>query len=329
MENTETIRQVIRARAGDKDAFDWLVRHFRGRAVAYAYSILGGIEAAHDAAQEAFVEAYLTLPTLRQPAAFPALLRTLVFKHCDRRTRQKRLDTLPLQAAEQIYSPEPGPAEVAERREREEEIARAVQSLPEGQRAVVAFFYLGGRSHRDIAEFLGLPATTVKSRLYQARRRLKEKLFMINDNLQSDVFVARVSRSIEEALASMTPDMGRASFYAEHPVESLQNSFLVWAIEAGASEMRFLPSPNQSQVQLVASQTAVQTLSLPEALYGPLLYRLKVSAEMNPEQLDAPQEGTFPIRYKEAEYEAFVSSQSSERGEIVRVRIVAGPTGGH
>lgn len=327
MENTETIRQVIRARAGDKDAFDWLVRHFRGRAVAYAYSILGGIEAAHDAAQEAFVEAYLTLPTLRQPAAFPALLRTLVFKHCDRRTRQKRLDTLPLQAAEQIYSPEPGPAEVAERREREEEIARAVQSLPEGQRAVVAFFYLGGRSHRDIAEFLGLPATTVKSRLYQARRRLKEKLFMLNDNLQNDAFVARVSRSIEEALVSVTPDTGRATFYSEHPVGSLQNSFLVWAIEAGASEMRLLPS--QSQVQLVASQTAVQTLSLPEALYGPLLYRLKVSAEMNPEQVEAAQEGTFPIRYKEAEYEAFVSSQPSAQGETIRVRIVAGPAGGH
>lgn len=267
MENTETTRQVIRAQTGDKDAFDWLVRHFRGRAVAYAYSILGGIEAAHDAAQEAFVEAYLTLPTLRQPAAFPALLRTLVFKHCDRRTRQKRLDILPLQAAEHLHSPEPGPEEVAERREREEEIARAMQSLPEGQRAVVAFFYLGGRSHRDIAEFLGLPSATVKSRLHQARCQLKEKLFMLNDNLQDDAFAARVSRSIEAALTSVTPDTGRANFYREHPVWSLQNSFLVWAIEAGASEMRFLPSP--SQVQLVALETAVQTLSLLEALYGP------------------------------------------------------------
>lgn len=327
MENTETTRQVIRARAGDKDAFDWLVRHFRGRAVAYAYSILGGIEAAHDAAQEAFVEAYLTLPTLRQPAAFPALLRTLVFKHCDRRTRQKRLDTLPLRAAEQVHSPEPGPVEVAERREREEEIARALQSLPEGQQAVVAFFYLGGQSYRDTAEFLGLPLATVKSRLHQARRRLKETLVMLSDNLQIDAFAARVSRSIEEALASVTPDTGRATFYREHPVGSLQNSCLVWAIEAGASEMRLLPS--QSQVQLVASETDVQTLSLPEALYGPLLYRLKVSAEMNPEQVDAPQEGTFPIRYKEAEYEAFVFSKPSEQGETVRVRIVAGPTGGH
>lgn len=50
---------------------------------------------------------------------------------------------------------------------------------------------------------------------------------------------------------------------------------------------------------------------------------------MNPDHTDFPQEGTFPIRYKEAEYEAFVSSQPSAQGETVRVRIVAGPTGGH
>ncbi len=48
---------------------------------------------------------------------------------------------------------------------------------------------------------------------------------------------------------------------------------------------------------------------------------------MNPEQVDAPQEGKFPISYKEAEYEAFVSSKPSELGETVCVRIAAGPTG--
>ncbi len=77
---------VVRAQGGDTAAFDALVRRFRDMAVGYAYSILRDFHAAEDAAQEAFIQAYYDLETLREPGAFPAWFRRVVFKHCDRIT---------------------------------------------------------------------------------------------------------------------------------------------------------------------------------------------------------------------------------------------------
>ena len=81
---------VRSAQAGDELAFAELVRSHQDRAVAYATAILGDYHLAEDAAQEAFVDAYRELRSLREPAAFGGWLRTLVFKHCDRLTRGKR-----------------------------------------------------------------------------------------------------------------------------------------------------------------------------------------------------------------------------------------------
>jgi DNA-directed RNA polymerase specialized sigma24 family protein len=63
----ELTQLVIRAQAGDLDAFDVLVRRFQDMAVGYAYALLGDLHLAEDAAQEAFVGAYRNLGQLRAP----------------------------------------------------------------------------------------------------------------------------------------------------------------------------------------------------------------------------------------------------------------------
>ena len=75
-------RLVTRAQAGDTDAYGELVRRFQDMAYGYAYAIVGDLELAEDAAQEAFIEAYRCLPSLREPFAFPGWLKRIVFKHC-------------------------------------------------------------------------------------------------------------------------------------------------------------------------------------------------------------------------------------------------------
>ena len=80
---------VIRARDGDADAFAIVVRRFQDMAVGYGYSMLHDFQLAEDAAQEAFFEAYRTLPKLREPAAFAGWFRRIVFKQCDRITRRQ------------------------------------------------------------------------------------------------------------------------------------------------------------------------------------------------------------------------------------------------
>ena len=95
---------VVRAQAGDLDAYGTIVRRLQDMAVGYAYSILGDFHLAEDATQEAFVEAYLDLPKLRKPSVFPSWFRKTVFKHCDRLTRRKRVATVPLEEAAGVAS---------------------------------------------------------------------------------------------------------------------------------------------------------------------------------------------------------------------------------
>ncbi|MHC4717479.1 MAG: RNA polymerase sigma factor, partial [Planctomycetota bacterium] len=174
MESLEPL--ILSARAGDLSAYGLIVGRFQDMAYGYAYSILGDFHLAEDAAQEAFLEAYVHLGSLRCPAAFPGWFRRIVFKHCDRLRRRRGVRTVPLDKAAAVASPEPPPSRSAQDRETGAGVLEAVRSLPDGQRTVTTLFYIDGYSHDDIAEFLDVPVGTVKSRLHASRKRLKERL---------------------------------------------------------------------------------------------------------------------------------------------------------
>jgi RNA polymerase sigma factor (sigma-70 family) len=176
---------ISRAQGGDTDAYDEVVRQFQDRAVAYAYFLLGDFHLAQDAAQEAFCEAFVCLSTLHEPLAFPGWLRRIVFKQCDRIRRKKQVATVGLEAALGEISPHCAPHQAAEKREMALEVRQAIATLTPAQRSVVLLFYLGGHSQNQIAEWLDVPVTTVKRRLYTARHKLKEKMIeMIQEDLQ-------------------------------------------------------------------------------------------------------------------------------------------------
>ena len=87
----ETLITLIeKARNGDCTAYSQIVRQFQDLAVGYAYSILRNFPEAEEAAQEAFIEAYLNLARLRNHSAFGGWFKKIVFKHCDRTIRRKR-----------------------------------------------------------------------------------------------------------------------------------------------------------------------------------------------------------------------------------------------
>ncbi len=182
---------VHAARAGDDLAFTELVRAYQDIAVAYATSILGDFHLAEDAAQEAFVEAHRELKSLREPAAFGAWFRKIIFKHCDRMTRRKRHPLTDLNAARELVSPEPSPHEVLESREKANSVRDAIENLSEAERQVVLLYYMGDHTHGAIARFLEITPNTVKTRLYSARQRLKKHMTRIDKKLQA----ARPSRN--------------------------------------------------------------------------------------------------------------------------------------
>jgi len=188
---------IRRAATGDPHAFGTIVRRFQDMAVGYAFSILGDFHLAEDAAQEAFVQAYRDLSQLREHAAFPSWFRRIVFKHCDRMTRRKRIQTVPLDAAVGTAANEAGPAQIAEQREMQEKVLEAIRALPEHQRVVTTLFYINGYSQNDIADFLEVPVTTVKKRLHDSRKRLKERMMdMVGETLKEHVPDERFSQKV-------------------------------------------------------------------------------------------------------------------------------------
>jgi len=164
---------VSRARAGDQDAYRVVVERLQDMAVAYAYGRLGDFHLAEDAAQEAFVEAYVHLPQLREAGAFPGWLRTIVFKQCDRLTRGKRVPQTLLDAAAEVGAGGEGPEEIALRRELRTDVLTMVDALPDSQRTLVTLYYISDYTCGEIAAFLSAPVTTVKNRLHAARAALR------------------------------------------------------------------------------------------------------------------------------------------------------------
>ena len=86
------------------DAFAELVIRFQDMAFACAYAVLGDAYLAEDVAQDAFVVAWQKLDQLRQPSAFPGWFKRIVLSQCNRRTRGKRLQIVPLEVGSHIAS---------------------------------------------------------------------------------------------------------------------------------------------------------------------------------------------------------------------------------
>jgi RNA polymerase sigma factor (sigma-70 family) len=174
---------VIAAQRGDLDAFGEIVIRFQDMAYAGAYAWLGDFHLA----QEAFIDAYLSLPNLREPAAFPGWFRKIILKHGDRISRRKQVATVPIETTSQVSSTEADPAVAVEVRQMKQTIYNILEALPEHQRLVTTLFYITGYSQKEIADFLDVPVSTVKKRLYDARKRLQERMeILMTEYLQAN-----------------------------------------------------------------------------------------------------------------------------------------------
>ncbi|MBW3637119.1 MAG: sigma-70 family RNA polymerase sigma factor [Armatimonadetes bacterium] len=217
----DSIENLVRdSQNGDEAAFNALVLQLQNLAVGAAFSIVGDWHLAQDAAQEAFIEARFELHRLQIPAQFVPWLRRLIVKHCDRLTRKKSPPLAALEQADEICAPEMTPPQWSERGEKNQMVRREIAALPRAQRDAVVLFYIGERSHREVAEFLGVPVSTVKKRLHDARQSLKRRLLRM---LQDDLKEERPSNTLDFALKvrQFTGDFSRNVTGGESLVRSL------------------------------------------------------------------------------------------------------------
>lgn len=166
------VEQVERAQRGDRDAFASIAAASVDRCYALAYRILRDPHRAQDAAQQALLGAWRDLPTLRDVERFDAWLHKLVVNACYVEARSQRRWV----ARVRVLRAEPEGADIARGVVARDELEAAFRQLSPEHRAVVVLHHHLGYQLTEIAETLGIPAGTARSRLHHAVKQLRAAL---------------------------------------------------------------------------------------------------------------------------------------------------------
>ena len=161
------------ARRGDEEAFADLARAVGDRLMAIAYRILRDVDRAEDAVQQTLVTAWRELPMLRDDDRFDAWLRRILVHACYAEARRRRRWTNNIRVL-----PADGPAapdDIATVLDRDR-LDRGFRRLPPQQAAIFVLHHYVGLTLPEIAEELGIPLGTVKSRLHYATQALRSAL---------------------------------------------------------------------------------------------------------------------------------------------------------
>ena len=170
----ERVRALVdQARRGDEEAFGALVRAVGGRCIFIAHRILRDADLAEDAVQVALVQAWRELPTLRDLDRFEAWLHRILVNACYAEARNRRrmgANVVLLETDEPTATD--GYLTVHDR----DQLDRGFRRLPAEQRAVLVFHYALGLTMPEVAERLGIPLGTAKSRLSYAITAIRAAL---------------------------------------------------------------------------------------------------------------------------------------------------------
>ncbi len=167
------LQQVQAAVNGDENAFEALVTDRLPRTYRMALAILGSEADARDAVQDAWVSAWQHLGSLRDTSRFDAWLDQILVNTCRSSLRKRgRVREIALNESFDIQAPHPGPDDITER----EALQRAFNRLSIEQRTLLVLHHLERRPLAAIAEVLGIPVGTAKSRLHTARAALERTL---------------------------------------------------------------------------------------------------------------------------------------------------------
>ncbi|MFZ4629526.1 MAG: RNA polymerase sigma factor [Blastocatellia bacterium] len=179
---------ISRIREGDEFAFQELVRRYRNPITNYVYRMIDDYDRAVDLSQETFVRVYMSVERYQATYSFSTYIYRIAHNLAITELRQrKRRRLIPLptffsdKESEEIEVELPDDRQIQADAaliadERRAAVTRAIASLPEKYRAPLVLCDLEEKSYDEIAEVLGLPTGTVKSRINRARNLLKEKL---------------------------------------------------------------------------------------------------------------------------------------------------------
>lgn len=205
---------IALAAQGDAGAFELIMRRHNQLLFRTARSILKSDSEAEDALQDAWLRAWRALDSFRADARLSTWLVRIVANEALGRLRRKSAQVIPLDAA--MTSPEPdlqaaltedsdhGPERFAMRAELRKLLEAGIDDLPEAFRTVFMLRAVEEMETSEIAEALGIPEATVRTRFFRARSLLREGLASRIDVTLSDAFAfdgARCDRIVAGVLA--------------------------------------------------------------------------------------------------------------------------------
>jgi len=175
--NAETEAALIaKAQSGNRNAYGELVRHHHTGVINVIYRMCGNVELAQDAAQDAFIQAWLHLPSFRPGTSLRNwLYRIAINAALDVLRRDAKIANTDFETLS-MPDPQAGPEAALLQKERTVAVQQAILTLNETSRSVLVLREYGGLTYHEIATALDIPLGTVMSRLNYARRQLKQSL---------------------------------------------------------------------------------------------------------------------------------------------------------
>lgn len=165
---------VLRARAGDHDAFSQLAAASIDRLYRVARLIVRDPGLAEDAVQDTLLQAWQGLPGIQDPERFDAWLHRLLVRSCvrgSRRVRRQRVTELHVRDADHPTRDDAERDLVVR-----DLLDRGFERLPAGERALLVLHHYLDMPVTEMAELLGIPSGTVKSRVHRAAQRMRASL---------------------------------------------------------------------------------------------------------------------------------------------------------
>jgi RNA polymerase sigma-70 factor (ECF subfamily) len=174
---------VARSVRGDADSFNELILRWERPIYALAYRTIGREEEARDVCQETFLRAFRALPGFRGQAKFSSWLYRIALNLCRDWIRRERRSPIVQQPEdvnllEMAAAAEPSESieDLIARKDQTRLVERAMSSLSEEQRTAIVLKEYHGLTFQEIAELVGCPLSTVKTRLYQGLSVLRREL---------------------------------------------------------------------------------------------------------------------------------------------------------
>lgn len=196
-ETDETL--VMLTLAGEQNAYEVLVTRYQKAVISSAMMVTKNYFMAEDAAQDAFVTAWMKLDTLQEPKKYGSWVCRIA-KNCALNMISRYRSFLPLDVVDNLDISDDqsqNPSVLYALSEEKNEVSNSIGRLPEKVRQIIHLHYFEDLSIAEIADRMRISEGTVKRQLHDGRKRIRKELCAMNEKY-SDTLVQRVMKKVEE-----------------------------------------------------------------------------------------------------------------------------------